>query len=200
MDTFTQLPIAIDPQTKAISVTTSTASSDLKSDLNALNSLHKVFLQLEGPVPPPPVPVNPKRSAQIQKLRESGNTFYRKGQYVEAIRMYNFAVEMALGRPPWEPSALAREELSILYSNRAQAHMSLQSWPEAMVDADLSVELKAQGNGKSWYRKGKCLLEMGRLDEARSWVGRALEYEGRDAELLGLLKEIDTALTTRTAS
>jgi translocation protein SEC72 len=67
----------------------------------------------------------------------------------------------------------------------------VQNWPEGLVDAEASVEAKKVGNAKAWWRKGRCLLEMGRLEEAKEWVGRGLEMEGNEADLVGLLKEID---------
>ena len=194
-ETFTLLPLHLDPTSKAISSTT-TPSPALKDELAKLNSLHRSLLNVDSPsgIPPPPVPVNPKRSAQVSKLRDTGNTSFRKGQYADAIRMYSLGIDMALGRPAWEPSGLVREEVSGLYANRAQAHMALQQWPEGAVDAECSVEMKKVGNSKAWWRRGKCLLEMGRSEEARDWIAQSLEFEANEQELLGLKKEIDAAL------
>ncbi|KAF4624363.1 hypothetical protein G7Y89_g13808 [Cudoniella acicularis] len=188
-ETFTQLPIRMDPTSKAI--TTTSKSRALEEELATLNSLHKSLLQLESPVPPPPIPVNQKRSANITKLRESGNAEFRKGKHSEAIKYYGLGLQMALGRPLWEPSGLVRDEVAGLYANRAQAHMALSNWVEGSVDAEASVEAKKGGNAKAWWRKGRCLVEMGRLEEAKDWVGRGLEIEGDEADLQGLLKEIE---------
>lgn len=97
---------------------------------------------------------------------------------------------MALERPGWEPSQLAREEVGVLYANRAQAYMVCQMWPEGAGDAEASVECKRVGNGKAWWRRGRCLVEMGRWEDARGWVGEGLEVEGNEAELGNLAKEI----------
>ncbi|KAH8663370.1 hypothetical protein BGZ60DRAFT_411153 [Tricladium varicosporioides] len=188
-ETFTQLPICMDPTSKAI--TTSSSSRALQEELAALNNLHKSLLQLESPVPPPPIPVNQKRSANITKLRESGNAEFRKGKHAEAIKLYALGLQMALGRPHWEPSGLVRDEVAGLYANRAQAHMAMSNWVEGLVDAEASVEAKKVGNAKAWWRKGRCLMEMGRLEEAKEWVGRGLEMEGNEADLVGLLKDIE---------
>ncbi|RYP21365.1 hypothetical protein DL765_002266 [Monosporascus sp. GIB2] len=195
LDTYTHLPLQIDPQTKAISAPTS-KSRTLAAELEALNALHRSLLSVESPagVPPPPVPVNPKRSAQITKLRDSGNVEFRKGRHAEAVKMYTLGLQMALGRPLWEPQGLVREEVAGLYANRAQARMGLQQWAEGAVDAEASVEAKRVGNGKAWWRRGKCLLEMGRLDEAKEWVGKGLELEGEEGELAALGREIDARL------
>ncbi|KAI1822752.1 tetratricopeptide repeat domain-containing protein [Xylaria intraflava] len=193
-DTFTLLPLQIDPQTKAIS--TPSTSRSLQAELAALNNLHRALLTLETPsnVPPPPLPVNPKRSANISKLRDSGNAEHRKGRHAEAIKLYTLGLQMALARPPWEPQGLVREEVAALYANRAQSHMALQAWAEGAVDAEASVEAKRVANSKAWWRRGKCLMEMGRLDEAQGWVRKGLELEGQEAELSALLKDVDARL------
>ncbi|GAB1314808.1 Translocation protein sec72 [Madurella fahalii] len=201
LETFTFIPLQIDPKSKAISAVPP-ASKALETELAALNALHRSLHSLEGPmtVPPPPVPVNPKRSANVNKLRESGNAEYRKQRHAEAIKFYTLGLQMALTRPPWEPSQLVREEVHQLYSNRAQAHMQLGNWPEAAVDAEASVEAKRQGNAKAWFRRGKCLLEMGRLAEAKEWVGRGLEFEGEEKELIELLREIEGKMAEEKAA
>lgn len=190
---FDLLPVQMDPQSKAISSLKS--SRALNAELEELNTLHRALLTVETPNGVPgPVPANPKRSANISKLRDGGNAEYRKGKYDEAIKMYTLGVQMALGRPAWEPAALVREEVSGLLANRAQAHMALQNWPEGAVDAETSVEARRTGNAKAWWRRGRCLVEMGRLEEARTWVKNGLEVEGEEGDLVSLLKEIETAI------
>jgi translocation protein SEC72 len=186
-DTFTLLPLRLDPASKAIT----SQLNALTEELTTLNNLHRALLSLDSPVPPPPVPVNPKRSANITKLRESGNAEFRKGKYQEALKFYGLGLQMALTRPLWEPTGLVRDEVAGLYANRAQSHMALQNWVEGAIDAEASVEAKKAGNAKAWWRRGKCLIEMGRLEEAKEWVGRGLEMEGNEADLVGLLKEIE---------
>jgi translocation protein SEC72 len=198
-ETFTLLPLTIDPSTKAISA--SSTDTLLSKELHALNATHRGLLSLGNPaqVPPPPLPIDPKRSAAIQKMREQGNASLSKRpnpaqpqQHIhDAIRLYTFALDMCLGRPPWEPAALVRDEAALLFSNRAQAHIALQMWPEGAADAATSVEMKAgPGQGKAWWRRGKCLVEMGRWEEAEEWVGRAQLGDGEGQELRGLAVEI----------
>ncbi|KAK7952904.1 hypothetical protein PG988_013598 [Apiospora saccharicola] len=169
---FDLLPLGLDPATKAVTAP-SGASKALHAELAALNNLHRSILTLE-----------------ITKLKDGGNDFYRKGKHGEALKMYHLGITMALGRPLWEPQGLVREEVSQLFANRAQAHMALQNWAEGAVDAEASVEAKRAGNAKAWWRRGKCLLEMGRLDEAHEWVGHGLEMEGEEQELLALQQEV----------
>lgn len=197
-ETFTLLPIQMDPASKSLSSPT----SSLSPDLTALNTLHRAILALPNQIPPAPTNINPKRSAQIQKMRDQGNTSLRTSkssppsaaQAQEAIKLYTYGIEMALGRPSWEPSALVKEEAGVLYANRAQAYMVARMWAEGASDAETSVELKRGGNGKAWWRRGRCLCEMGRWEEARRWVLSGLEVEGNEADLVALLKEITNHL------
>jgi len=105
---------------------------------------------------------------------------------------------MALSRPGWEPVAVARDELAGLYGNRAQAYMAKRDWPEGLVDAKSSVDSKPVGNVKAWWRIAKSLAEMGRYVEARTFLHKGLDIEGRESEggkeLYGLLEEVDRAL------
>ncbi|KAF2789614.1 hypothetical protein K505DRAFT_328123 [Melanomma pulvis-pyrius CBS 109.77] len=193
-DTFTLLPLNLDPSSATKPVTVSGISSNaLVTELDALNKLHAQLLSVDTSTktPPPPVPVNPKRSAAIGKLRESGNVEFRKANYPGAVNYYGLAIQMALGRPHWEPSGLVREEVSGLLSNRAQANMAQQNWAEGAVDAEASVEMKKVANAKGWWRRGKCLLEMGRLEEAEIWVKQGLEYEATEQDLVQLKEEIE---------
>lgn len=200
LDHFDLLPIHMDAQSKAI--TASKQSRALNAELEALNTLHRALLNVDSSsngVPPPPIPVNPKRTGQVNKLRDNGNAEYRKGKYADAVRLYSLGIQMALGRPLWEPAALVREEVSGLLANRAQAHMATQNWPEGAVDAEASVEARRVGNAKAWWRRGKCLMEMGRLEEARDWVKQGLEVEGEEGDLVSLLKEIEALVQRRKA-
>jgi len=197
-DTFTLLPIHLDATTKALSTPQNIPT--LTAELTILNALHRTILSSDttsSGVPPPPIPVNPKRSAQITKLRDAGNAAYKKSAFADAIRMYSLGIDMALGRPYWEPAGLVREEVSALYANRAQAHMALQQWLEGAVDAQCSVELKRVGNAKAWWRRGRCLVEMGRVEEAREWVGKGVEFEGGEKELGELEKEVEALVERR---
>jgi translocation protein SEC72 len=196
-DLFIQLPLSVDEKTLAVEAAGPAASiPDLDERLAELNALHKSLKSVPGGIPPPPVPVPPQRSAAIEKMRVAGNTAFRKGNYNEAISMYTHAISMALTRPHWEPAPLLKEELQVLYSNRAQAHMSVNNWPEALADVSLSVDMKKVQNSKAHWRKAKSLKEMGRLEEAKDALEHGLEF-GPDSDLQTLLKDVNVDLAAR---
>lgn len=187
LEFFEQIPLSIDPATKAIS--SSSKDRAIQDAIASLNALHTSLKSLDTPVPPPPVPVNPKRSANIGKMRDSANAAFRKGQFQEAIRLWTFAIDMASQRPAWEPMGLQREELAALYLARSNSHVSAQNWVDGWKDAESSKECKkglqtgpnnekVPGNPKSYILGGKCLLEMSKWGEAVAWFEEGLEVEG----------------------
>lgn len=135
--------------------------------------------------------IPPAGNAQLAKRSSAGPP--AQEHVKESLKLYSYAIEMALGRPQWEPVQIVRDEVALLMSNRSQSFIGLQAWPEAAIDAETSIECKASpGQSKAWWRGGRSLLEMGRVEEARDWVLRGLEVEGgENAELSGLLEDIE---------
>ncbi|RPA79259.1 tetratricopeptide [Ascobolus immersus RN42] len=197
LDAFTLLPVSFDPETQRLSYPL--PDPRIQQECNKVNALHGLLLtedatKASNHVPPPPVPVLPMRSAAIDRLRKTGNEHFKKGEYGEAVRHYSFAIDMAMSRPPWEPSGLTREELHVLHSNRSQGLMGMQQWPEALIDAEISIEMKKQGNMKAHWRRAKCLREMGRLEEAKAALDYGLEF-GEDADLEALRKDVISTIS-----
>ena len=69
-------------------------------------------------------------------------------------------------------------------------------WAEGQADAEASVWLKRTGNAKAWWRRGRCLMEMGRVEDARDVLREGVEVE-EEGELKGLLKEVETDIKRR---
>lgn len=192
LETYTHLPVHIDAATKQVSVLSSDQAT--QDAIAFVNDLHTQFKGLEtaNNVPPPPVPVNPKRTAQINKLRDTAAQAAKKGNHAEAIRVLTVALQMAFTRPDWEPSGLKREELAVLYLSRAGSNAENRDWVEAHRDAICSTECKKgpsrtpqgqmiPGNPTAWTIAGKALLEMGRTGEAVELLQKGVETEGTQA-------------------
>jgi len=191
LETYTHLPVHLDPQTKQVSILSS--DKTIQDAIDNVNRLHTAFKSLETPnnVPQAPMMINPKRSAQIQKLRDSAAATSKKGDNVGAIRLLGVAIDMAAARPGWEPAGLAREELALMYLSRGAANTSVQNWVEGLIDAECSIECKSgpsqgpngermPGNPKAWIVGGRCLMEMARWSDAVEWLERAIEREGAE--------------------
>jgi translocation protein SEC72 len=195
-DTFLALPLQIDEKTKSVQCLHHSLPTCTKCNLDftPLNTLYKSFNSLTTDAPPPPQQKpHPARSAQIAKMKESGNNAFKVNKYADALRFYSLALEMALSRPPWEPAALCRDETVILLCNRSAAHFAMENYPESLADAEAVVELKKPW-AKGHYRKCKALQAMGRLEEAQKAIELGLMYDPNDNECNIVLREIKKAL------
>ncbi|GAN07327.1 tetratricopeptide repeat domain containing protein [Mucor ambiguus] len=140
---------------------------------------------------PPPNAPNPTRNAQVTRLKEEGNKYFKQNNYTESIRFYTMAVDLSWSRPLWEPLAFqyVREELAPVLSNRSAAHLSLQNYVDAYVDAEMVTRLKREWS-KGWFRKGKALVGLGRVEEAAEAFQTGLRFDHESEELKKALLEI----------
>jgi len=176
-DTFIAVPLQIDEKTKnVVCAHHSLINCDkCNLDFTALNIIHKHFQQLpnDQTIPPPPTKPPPlSRGQQIAKLKDSGNNSYRVDKYEDADKYYSLAVDMSLGRPPWDPAAVVREEVVIVLKRQ---------WV----------------NGYYW--KSKALQGMGLLEEALETVKTGLIYDRNDHESNLLVKLLEMEIKAEKA-
>lgn len=146
-------------------------------DLVELNNLSRVLLSNPQMVfPPPPIPAANQRSQMVAKAKDEGNNFFRKGEWAEAIRHYTLSADLAATRPVFEPNVFARDELAITLCNRSAAYLSAGQYLEALIDANVVIDLKKPWV-KGYFRKGKALAGMGRLDEAKEALLLGLQFD-----------------------
>lgn len=160
-------------------------------DWTSHNALAATLKQVKE-LPPPNAP-NPVCSAQVNRLKEEGNKYFKSGNYQEAIRYYTMAVDLSWSRPLWEPLAFqfVREELSAILSNRSAAHLALKNYVDALVDAEMVTRLKREWS-KGWFRKGKALSAMGRAEEAADAFQTGLRFDQESEELKKALAEVES--------
>lgn len=163
--------------------------TDCNIDWTSHNALAATLKQVKEI--PPPNAANPVRSAQVNRLKEEGNKYFKSANYSEAIRFYTMAVDLSWGRPLWEPLAFqyVREELSPVLSNRSAAHLAMENYVDALVDAEMVTRLKREWS-KGWFRKGKALLGMNRSQDAAEAFQTGLRFDHESEELKKALAEI----------
>lgn len=192
-DTFNLLPVNLEQKEVNGTKVSALSSGDpsLAALMHQINSLTNGFKQsgfvLEVP-PPPPQAVNPHRSAQIDKQKLAGNEAFKNGKWGEALKLYSVALDLAASRPPWEPAAMANDEMSILLCNRSAAFLGAELYAEAYADAHACIELKKPWS-KGYFRKAKACLKLGRLFEAKEVLEAGLAYEPHNEELKSVMKE-----------
>lgn len=166
------IPLRINPSSKQVWVEPDYIESlseekqgELVDSVERLNELHRQIVNLNGGVPPPPDQVSKNVSEQIAKLKMTADSNTRAGKHEDALKHLNLAVEMALRRPPWERVMLLMQELVALLGSRADTYMTLNMWPEAYTDV-LMLCLLQPDEPLNHYRKGRCLKQINKLEEA----------------------------------
>lgn len=148
-----------------------------ESDLNGLNELAKLLLQSPGnPFPTQTVPGPNVRSQKIAKAKDDGNLHFKKGEWADAVRLYTLSAELAAARPMIESSMFPRDELAISLCNRSAAYTNMKEYVNALVDARAVIEYKPSWT-KGYFRKGKALMGMDRLDEAKEAFLLGLQFD-----------------------
>ncbi|KAK9474866.1 uncharacterized protein V1510DRAFT_410875 [Dipodascopsis tothii] len=196
MAAYEEFPVTINETTKRLDIPEEFLTDARAAELEQVNQLARELVALNADVPMPPNQINGKLTEQVRKMRESGNLSFKKAQYVDALRLYSLAIEMATKRSPWEASQYVREETAVLFSNRAQAYMASERWEDGLADADMAIYLR-RNQAKPYWRKGKCLQRLGRLAEARETFELGLEFEPGEADLqtalAAVIKELEAA-------
>ncbi|KZV69267.1 hypothetical protein PENSPDRAFT_581118 [Peniophora sp. CONT] len=150
---------------------------DCGLDFVDLNRIAKIFVSNPNlRCPPPPNVITKQLSDVINKTKEEGNTLFRTRQHGPAIQRYTQAANFALQRPPWEPSAIVREEVSTIMSNRSASYFEAGEYVAALCDAEIVIQLK-KGWSKGYFRKAKALVGLNDLPAAKEAIVEGLLFE-----------------------
>ena len=77
-----------------------------------------------------------------------------------------------------------------LHANCAAAALSLESWHDALAQAQAALAL-APRHAKALFRKGKAHAALGQDDAARAALLRAQETDPQDAAIRAALRDLD---------
>ncbi|KAJ7708936.1 hypothetical protein B0H17DRAFT_1031286 [Mycena rosella] len=164
--------------------------TDCGIDYVNMNRLSKILVANPTLLcPPPSGVVSQKLTQAVTTTKDEGNTLFKAGNHIQAIKKYNTAAAFAIQRPPWEANQWMREELSTVVSNRSAAYLESRDYIAALADAEMVIQLRRNW-GKGHFRKAKTLVAMERLEEAAEALKLGLAFEPSNAELLGFLAEI----------
>ncbi|KZV72991.1 hypothetical protein PENSPDRAFT_750467 [Peniophora sp. CONT] len=102
-----------------------------------------------------------ERKALATQLKLDANTLFAAGNYTAARDGYTEAIKVYSEDP-------------VIYCNRAQAHINLESYAEAASDAQKATELDTTST-KAWARLGKAQRHLGQLTQSSFSLGVALD-------------------------
>jgi len=113
-------------------------------------------------------------TSNLKKL--AATKAYVKGNYDQAIKLLTEAIEIA-------------PDNHTLYSNRCAAYMALSDWDSAIEDSNKVIDLNEEFV-KGYYRKGLCLIELERYEEAELALKEAYDLEPENQEIVDQLTSV----------
>ncbi|RIA98520.1 hypothetical protein C1645_95935 [Glomus cerebriforme] len=124
------------------------------------------------------------RLEQAFQEKETGNAFFKKGNYTMAIVHYGKAMEL-------DP----KEAVYVI--NRAMAYLKLKNWENAEIDCTSGLILHPD-NPKALWRRGIARRELGKLEEAKKDLQDALRLEPNDKAVKEELDKVLNAIESAT--
>merc|ERR1712112_759824 len=106
----------------------------------------------------------------VEEAKKRGNVAFTNGEAHTAVCWFTKAI-WSVGQyvKNYPPTAQ-----SVLWSNRALAHIQLEEWEKAVEDAKRSVELDPR-NQKGYYRLAQAQLYLNQLKDALSSISQMIE-------------------------
>ncbi|KAK2175698.1 hypothetical protein NP493_710g01020 [Ridgeia piscesae] len=120
-------------------------------------------------------PSSDKSGAESTREREVGNESYQQREYAQALSHYNRSVLLA----PLATKGVS-QELVLALGNRSAALYQLQRYRECLADVELAVRHRYPTAlaYKLFDRKGRCLMALGRTNEASAAFLKVCELLG----------------------
>ena len=108
--------------------------------------------------------------------KDKGNQYVQEKQYLEALNCYTKAIEL----DPNDP---------ILYSNRSAMFYNLNEFNNAIIDAEMAIQLRPQ-YAKAYLRKGNALEAQYKYKEALDDYELGLKQDPKHSQLIEAKKSV----------
>ena len=115
--------------------------------------------------------------AEVQKLREKGNTSFKAKKWSSAVQFYTQAINgIKSAEKGNNGSPLPAYEMNKILSNRSAALLKLGQKEKALADAEAALVLDPKWT-KIYHRKALALLELKRVEDACAAYDAALAVD-----------------------
>jgi translocation protein SEC72 len=109
-------------------------------------------------------------------------------------------MQIANSRPPWENSALAREEMSLVICNRSAAFYAAGDYLSSLLDAEAVIAIRRPWS-KGHYRKARALAALGDWQGAHEAIQLGLQFEPNNTvRIPSLTARVGSLRTDKTGS
>lgn len=110
------------------------------------------------------------------EFKTQGNEAFKKKEYVKAIEAYTKAINL-------------NSSDASFYANRAACYLGLKKYAKCIEDCDSTLNIDPNFT-KAWLRKGRSSFCLGKLEEARRYIEKAIELDPKDKTFKDELNEV----------
>lgn len=118
------------------------------------------------------------------QFKSQANEYFKSKRYREALGFYTQAIEAALGD---------KGLLETLYANRAACQLELGNFASVLRDTSKVLEINRRSE-KAYYRAGKALIALDRLDDAVKCLEKGVEINPENAAMIAFKKSAEDKL------
>lgn len=122
-------------------------------------------------------------------LKEQGNTHFKQGQYDKAVDFYTKAIKSCEGLD----LAQVKNDLAVLYKNRAACRLKMEQYENAAADSTRSLEL-VSNDPKALFRRAQAYEKLGKLEDAMKDAKSAYQIEPKNSALKEMLRRVSASL------
>eukprot|EP01048_Picozoa_sp_COSAG05_P015487 COSAG05_NODE_1873_length_3917_cov_3.587742_3_plen_435_part_00 len=117
--------------------------------------------------------------AKADEIKAQANAAFAAQRFTESIELYTQAIDMFATAP--------------LYSNRAFAHIKVESLGSAIEDAEMAIRLDRKFI-KGYYRKGTALAGLGKHKQAKKQFENVVKLQPKNKDARAKVKALDKTL------
>ncbi|CDJ66091.1 serine/threonine protein phosphatase, putative [Eimeria necatrix] len=121
---------------------------------------------------------------RAEALKNEGNVLFKQHQYAEAVAKYSAAIDL-VDEAPVDPR---ETQLHVFLCNRAFAHLRMENFGSAIIDAERALKLNPKFS-KGYYRRGTGYFCLGNLKAAQHFERVCQLRGGKDADAQSRLNE-----------
>ena len=120
-----------------------------------------------------------------EALKAQGNKLFAEGKTVEAIEVYDEALQLGEVSPDWRCTVLC---------NRAACYLKLGDAKRCATDCTEALELDG-GRAKAFYRRAKARMSLGELEAAFKDATRCVQLNATNKDAVDLARDLKARLT-----
>lgn len=128
-------------------------------------------------------------AVSVLSQKEAGNKAFKEGNYVLACDLYSKAIELQQRKVGKAQDAADNEQLSILLTNRAAAHLKMLNYSLCVTDCDTAIK-GAPGQQKAYYRRVQANVASGELEKAHSDLNILIRLDPKNEDFISLIRTV----------